>query len=333
MSVTPQSPIWTPQLEQTITTVNGQTVYGDVYFNITNEGDGTSRFNVYSLTYSTTFQLISGTFTIPGVPAGVGPRDTDVPTELLSRRGTLIGVIPLLNLSSNNTRTPITFSFPTNSYAISVVSFNKDYYVIPQPSGEPDNAVGIYKNPGSSIVRLPYRNALVINGIYDVSGGYRFDQLTTVLRMEINQAAYEPSMIGDDIYRFSKKSIVVPLTIIKSLTNIAIKPFSGASRYTIPNADANGIITREYLDGFIDLSFSQFATTNRKTLLDGSPEYGDVIYYLSLTTPPRTFQMANDNVTITNNRIAFKKVTVLPDGNHTLIPIKFLQEENPVYQR
>ena len=323
---------WTPQLEQSITIVNGQPVYGDVYFNITNEGDATTRFNVYSLSYSTTFTLISGTFTIPGVPVGVGPRDTDVPTELLSRRSTLIGVIPLLNLYSNNARTPITFSFPTNSYAVSVVSFNKDYYVIPQPSGSSNNDVGIYKNQGAANVRLPYRNALVINGIYDVSGGYRYDQISTILRMEINQAAYEPSMLGDDIHRFTKKSIVVPLTITKADTNIALKPFSGPNRYTIPNSDTNGIITREYLDGFIDLSFSQFATTTRKNVLDGSPDYIDIIYYLALTTP-RTFLYVNDNVKIAENRITFNKVTVLPDGTHIPIPIKFLQEETPLYKR
>lgn len=329
-----QSPIWTPQLEQTITIVNGQPVYGDVYFDITNESQETSRFNVYSLNYITTFQLIPGTFTIPGVPAGVGPRDTDVPSELVNMRGTLIGVIPLLNLSSNNTRSPITFSFPANSYAISVVTFNKDYYVIPQPSGSPDNAVGIYKYPGATNVRLPYRNALVINGIYDVSGGYRFDQRSVTLRMEIKQAAYEPSMVGDDIIRFSKKSIEVPITLTKAVTNIRLKPFSGVGDInTIRGCDVNGIITREYLDGVIDLSFSQFATTDRKTLLDGSPNYEDVIYYLSLTTPPRTFQFANDNVIIVDNKITFKKVTVLPDGNHSLITIKFLQEENPMYQR
>ena len=112
-------PIWTPPLKQ-------DNINGDVYFDTANEGTETTRFNVYSLNYSTTFTLISGTFTIPGVPAGVGPRDTDVPTELLNRRGTLIGVIPLINLYSNNNYTPITFSFPTNSEAISVVSFNKD---------------------------------------------------------------------------------------------------------------------------------------------------------------------------------------------------------------
>jgi hypothetical protein len=133
---------WTPALEQTIKVEP----YSPVYFNIANEGPGTTQFNVYSLSYSTTFQLISNTFTIPGVPAGAGPRNTDIPNELLTLRGqTLLGVIPLISLSSDNTRAPITFSFPTNSYAISVVSFAPDYYVIPQPSGDPANAVGIYK--------------------------------------------------------------------------------------------------------------------------------------------------------------------------------------------
>jgi hypothetical protein len=322
---------WTPQLEQTIKVEP----YSPVYFNTANEGPGTTQVNVYSLTYSTTFKLISGTFTIPGVPAGAVPRDTDVPTELLSLRGTtLLGVIPLISLSSDNTRAPITFSFPTNSYAISVVSFDRDYYVIPQPSGDSANAVGLYKISGAANVRLPYKNALVINGVYDVSGGYRYDQPSTTLRMEIKQAAYEPSGIGADTIRYLEKKIVVPLTLTKAATNIGIKPFSGAGAYTIPGSDSAGVITREYLDGFIDLSFSQFATTTRKNLSDGSPDYGDVIYYLTFT-PPRTFYFGGNerNVRITNNRIVFNKVTVSPDGTHTLILIKFLQEETPVYLR
>lgn len=199
---------WTPQLEQTITTGgDGQPVYGDVYFNITNESLETTRFNVYSLNYYTTFTLLPGTFTIPGIPAGVGPRNTDVPTELLSRRGTLIGVIPLINLSSNNRRNTITFAFPSNSYSISVVSFDRDYYVIPQPSGEPDNTVGIYKISGAVDVRLPYRNALVINGIYDVSGGFLYEQDRLTLRMEIKQSRYEASGINDDTVSYVEKRL------------------------------------------------------------------------------------------------------------------------------
>lgn len=328
------TPTWTPPLQQTIVTGgDGQPIYGDVYFNIANESSETTRFNVYSLNYSTTFTLISGTFTIPGVPAGVGPRNTDVPAELISRRGTLIGVIPLINLSSNNRLTPITFAFPTNSYSISVVSFATDYYVIPQPSGDPGNQVGIYKTPGALDVRLPYRNALVINGIYDVSGGFIYGQDSLTLRMEIKQSRYEASGIDDDTVTYAEKKIVVPLTLTKTATNIGIKPFSGLGDInTIPGSDANGIITREYLDGFIDLNFSQFATTDRIKLVDGSPDYGDVIYYLGVTLP-RTFTFENDTVVINNNRIAFKKVTILPDGTHSYIRINFLQEETPVYKR
>ena len=205
--------------------------------------------------------------------------------------------------------------------------------MIPQPSGDPGNQVGIYKTPGAIDVRLPYKNALVINGIFDVSGGFLYGQDRLTLRMEIKQSQYEASGMGDDTVSYIEKKIVVPLTLTKALTNIAIKPFSGLGDInTIPGSDTNGIITREYLNGFIDLNFSQFATTTRKTLLDGSPDYGDVIYYLGLTGT-RTFTLENDTVVINNNRIAFKKVTILPDGTHNLIRINFLQEETPVYKR
>ena len=76
---------WVPQLEQTVTTTNGVTTYGDVYFDTTGESGQTSRFNVYSLGYSTTFKLIEGTY-------------DNIPTEITSRRNTLIGVIPLINI-------------------------------------------------------------------------------------------------------------------------------------------------------------------------------------------------------------------------------------------
>lgn len=325
---------WIPSLQQTITGTPQQPIYGDVYFDIANEGTGTTRFNVYSLSYSTTFTLLPGTFTIPDIPPGSASRNTDVPVELLNLRSrTLIGVIPLINLYSNHRRTPITFAFPTNSYSISVVSFSGDYSVIPQPSGDPTNEEGIYKISGATDVRLPYNNALVINGVYDSSGGLLYGQDSMTLRMEIKQSAYEASGIDNDTVSYVEKKIVVPLTLTKAVTNLGIKPFSGDGDInTIPGSDPNGIITREYLDGFIDLSFSQFATTDRKKLVDGTPDYGDVIYYLELT-PPRTFTLENDTVVINNNRIAFKKVTILPDNTHTRIPIKFLQEETPVYKR
>jgi len=325
-------PGWFPPLEQSITTDgNGQPVYGDVYFNRTTEGL-TTRYNVYSLNYITTFTMVAGTFTIPNVPPGVGPRDTDVPIELVNMRKTLIGVIPLINLTSENKKTNIVFSFPTNNYAISVVSFDRDYYVIPQPSGLLDNAVHSYVNPGASSIRLPYRNALVINGVFDVSGGFVYGQTQAVFRMEMRQAAYQASGLDGDTISYQVRRIVVPITIRKAPTALAIKPFYGVGKYTVSNADINGIITREYLDGVFELRFSDFATTTRKNVNIGSDDLADIIYYLKMTDV-RTFQYTNDNISISGNKIMFKKVTVFADGTYNPIPIKFLQEETAIYER
>lgn len=325
-------PDWFPPLQQTITTdINGQTVYGDVFFDTTTEGH-TIRYNVYSLKYTTTFTLVPGTFTIPGVPEGSPPRDTDVPVELVNKRKTLIGVIPLINLTSSNKKSDIVFSFPTNNYAISVVTFDRDYYVIPQPSGLSDNAVEQYKNPGASSIRLPYRNALVINGVYDVSGGFVYGQTQAIFRMEMRQSAYQASGLVDDTVSYQLKKIVVPITLTKTPTSIDIKPFSGIGKYNITNSDTNGVITREYLDGVFELNFPDFATTTRKNVNTGTDDYDNIIYYLKLVDI-RTYQTSNDNVTITGNKILFKKVTLLADGTPSPIPIKFLQEETPIYER
>ena len=126
-------PTWTPSLQQ-------DSPGSDVYF----IGEYNHRYNIYSLSYITTFTLLPGTFTFPSTLPGAGYRDTDVPRELVDRRSTLIGVIPLINLTSNNFATPIRFSFPTNSFAVSVLSLDRDYYVIPQASGDPANL----PNPG-----------------------------------------------------------------------------------------------------------------------------------------------------------------------------------------
>lgn len=331
---TAPSPIWIPQLQQDVTTTNGQTIYGDVYF----LSEYNHRYNVYSLRYSTTFTLQPGTFTFP--ISGAGFRDTDVSSALTSRRSTLIGVIPLINLGTNNSKTPITFSFPTNNSAVSVISLEKDYYVIPQASGDPTNAVGIYKHPGAADIRLPYKNVLIINGVFDASGGTIFGQSSTMIRMEIKQAEYQATNVGDDTESFSEKKIMLPLTILRTDTNIAlVLPFTGRHPTTgvvssksnsVPNT--SGIITREYLDGSIDLHLSDFATTTRCAVTDGTPDYGNVIYYLSLTDT-RTFTYQNDYITIVGTKIVFRRSTTQPDGNDVTIPIKFLQEETPIYNR
>ena len=323
---------WIPQLEQTFTTTNGVTTYGDVYFDRTGESGSTSRFNVYSLRYSTTFTLISGTY-------------TNVPTELTSRRNTLIGVIPLINISrENNLRTPITFAFPSNNQSVDVVSFSQTYYVRPQLTSAGSNndnsyiASGITQPP--SDVSLPYNNALVVNGVYDVSGGgFTYGQNSILLRMEIRQAAHVASAtVGDgDEVSYDEKVIYVPITITKSLSSLTLKPFSGSGAYTILGSDTNGIITREYLDRFIDLKFSQFATTNRKKLFDGTEDTSEIVYYVTNKVgsgSSRNFTYTNEFVTINDTLVMFDKVTpILSDGTASSFPIYFLQEETAVYRR
>ena len=328
------APTWTPSLQQ-------DSPNSDVYFS----GDDNFRYNIYSLSYNTTFTLLPGTFTLPSTEPGAGYRDTDVPREIVSRRSTLIGVIPLINLTSDNINTPITFSFPTNSYTVSVVSLDRDYYVIPQPSGSNGNEAnsgGVYKNPGAADIRLPYRNILVINGIYDVSGGFRYDVTSTILRMEIKQAATAAGVSP----AYLEKKIFLPVTITKTRTDISHNPFTGIGSIkpssnpepttlalqtnSIP--DSNGNIVREYLNGYIDLNFTDFANTTRKNIQNGTPDYSQIEYYLSVALP-RVFTKSNDYIQITGNRITFKKSTILPTGLHYDLAIKFLQEETPMYQR
>lgn len=322
---------WIPQLEQSVTTTNGVTTYGDVYFDNTGEGGSRSRFNVYSLSYSTTFKLISGTY-------------ANIPTEITSRRNTLIGVIPLINISrANNLRTPITFAFPSNNQSAEIVSFSQTYFVSPQGTSVNANNDNYYSPSGTtqapSGVSLPYNNAILINGVYDVSGGgftYGLDSI--LLRMEIRQAAHVASVtVGDgDEVSYTEKVIYVPITITKSLSTLTLKPFSGSGAYTIPGSDANGIITREYLNGSIELIFSQFATTDRKILATGQPDTSEIIYYLNRVGAgsSRDFSYVNDYFTITNNRLTFRQVTpLLSDGTSSSIPIHFLQEETAIYRR
>jgi hypothetical protein len=330
-----QSSTWIPQLEQTVTTTNGVTTYGDVYFDTTGESGQTSRFNVYSLGYSTTFKLISGTY-------------ANVPTEITSRRNTLIGVIPLINISrANNFRTPITFAFPSNNISAEIVSFNQTYFVRPQgTSANAYNDNEYFSSSGTAPapdappgVSLPYNNAIVVNGVYDVSGGgFTYGQDSILLRMEIRQAAHVASVPVDDgdEVSYTQKVIYVPITITKSLSSLTLKPFSGSDAYTIRGSDTNGIITREYLEGSIELIFSQFATTTREILATGQPDTSEIIYYLNRLDPvsSRDFLYVNDYFTITNNRITFRKVTpLLSDGTPSSIPIHFLQEETAIYRR
>ena len=315
-------PTWSPSLQQDSPT-------GDVYF----VGEYGHRFNVYSLNYATTFTLLPGTFTYPSTLPGIGPRDTDIPASILAKRNSLIGFIPLINITSNNNYTPIRFSFPTNNFAVSIERLDRDYYVIPQASSDPANAPnpnGLYKNPGAEDVRLPYRNALLINGVYDNSGGFRYDQPSTTIPMEMKQAI--TTISGETL--FLDKTINVPLTISKAETDISLNtPFTGIGRSKLNSIpDSSGNIVREWLDGHIDLNFPDFARTTRKNIQTNGPDYGDIHYYLSLVLP-RTFNTSDEHLQISGNRITFKQSTQTSVSQLNPISIKFLQEETPVYKR
>ena len=328
---TPTTTIWTPNLKQD----NPDNIDnpGNVYFENTDVS-----YNIYALNYATTFKLLPGTFTIPSTEPGAGRRDTDIPASVYEKRQTLIGVIPLINLTSNNRHPdyPIRFSFPANNFAVYVEQLDRDYYVIPQSASGPENVEnegGLYKNPGADDVRLPYRHMLLINGVYDASGAFRYGQNSITVRMEMKQAAtpahFDPS--------YNEKKILVPLTISKSDTDISLRTFTGVGsnkNNSIPNA--SGEIVREWLDGGVDLNFADFAQTNRVNIQTGEPDYGDIEYYISLTGERTFVRVDNDKyIQISGNRITFLKSTetVPPTSTAVSIPIRILQEETPVYNR
>ena len=316
------TPTWSPPLAQG--TDNNGNEY--VYF----EYEPSIRYNVYSLGYDTTYRLQDGTYTI-----GNGSLATDVSSVITNLRSTMIGVVPLIRITSNNTNieTPIEYSFPTNSRSITVITLEKDYYVIPQAGG----STGLYRVPGAAEVILPYRNVLIINGVYDSTGGFNPYITNVTIPMQITQAASASS-------GFTQKQINLPITLTRVNTNLTIKTFGTAvgdynisdTRNKTPrltsNTDfLNGVITLEYTDGYYDLSFAEFATTTRKNVTNGTPDYTNVVYYV--TKRGDVFDISNDNITISDNRILFRKVTYNANNIYDSIPIKFYQVATPIYDR
>ena len=311
-------PSWSPPLAQ-------DPVTKVVYF----EYEPGIRYNVYSLGYPTTYTLQTGTYTY-----GNGSRVTDVSSAITNIRSTMIGVVPLIRITSNNTNpnTPITYSFPTNNYSMSIITLERDYYVIPQTGA----ATGLYRIPDAADVILPYRHALIINGIQDSSGGFLPSVSTITVPMEIRQDA------SNGVYL--EKKINLPITLTRTATNITIKSFDiSAGGYTISdprnktprlasNADfRNGVITLEYTNGYYDLSFAEFATTTRQNIADGTPDYTNVVYYL--TQRGAVFDISNDNIIINDNRILIRKVTYNANNQYDSIPIKFYHAATPMYDR
>ena len=309
------SPNWYPPLKQDPQT---EVVYFDNALGF--------RYNVYSLGYPTTYTLQTGTYTL-----GNGGVATDVSSAITKFRSTMIGVVPLIRITSDNSYSPINYSFPTNNYSISVVTLEKDYQVIPQlgPSS------GLYRNTGAAPLTLSYRHALIINGVFDPSGTYNPYEMSVTIPMEIKQE-------GGNGYL--EKKINLPITITKVDTNIGIKPiqFFGAlivkgedKRIKTPNDPNNAdykerVITLEYTDAYYDLIFPEFATTTRKNVANGTPDYTNIVYYITKNND--VFDLSNDYITINGNKILFRKVTPIINNVAITIPIKFYQAASPMYK-
>jgi len=314
------TPTWSPPLAQGTDSQGNEYVYF--------EYEPSIRYNVYSLGYDTTYRLQDGTYTI-----GNGSLATDVSSVITNLRSTMIGVVPLVRITSNNTdiETPIQYSFPPNNRSITVITLEKDYYVIPQAGG----STGLYRVPGAAEVILPYRNVLIINGVYDSTGSFSPYISTVTIPMQITQAA--SATLG-----FARKNINLPITLTRVKTNLTIKTFdttAGAYRISDPrnktprltsNTDfLNGVISLEYLDGYYDLSFAEFATTTRKNVANGNPDYTNVVYYV--TKRGDVFDISNDHITISDNRILFRKVTYNANNQYDSIPIRFYQDATSIY--
>ena len=310
-------PSWSPPLAQ-------DSPNDVVYF----EYEPGIRYNVYSLGYPTTYTLQTGTYTF-----GDGSRATDVSSAITNLRSTMIGVVPLIRITSTNMNsdTPIIYSFPTNNYSLSIITLEKDYYVIPQTGP----STGLYRLPDASNVILPYRHALIINGTQDSFGGFNPLISTVTIPMEISQGA-------SGVYL--EKKINLPIRLTRDVTTLTIKSFDmiaggyniSDSRNKTPRSASNqdflnGVITLEYLDGYYDLSFAEFATTTRKNVADGTTDYTNTVFYI--TQRGSLFDISNDNVLINGTRILIRKVTYNANNLYDSLAIKFYQAATPVYDR
>ena len=317
-------PAWSPPLAQ-------DSQNGPVYF----ETETNIRFNVYSLAYPTTYTLQPGTYTIPN---GITSRDTDISSAITNIRSTMIGVVPLIKITSTNNdpSTMINYSFPTNGYSISIITLEKDYYVIPQTGA----STGLYRIDGAGEIKLPYRNVLIINGVYNSTGGFTQSIQTVNVPMEIRQNATS---------NFLEKVINLPIIIRRDTTNITIRSFNslpGSYKISDPrnktpqntnsNDFINGIISIEYLDGYFDLSFAEFATTDRKNIENGNLDYTNVVYYISRTVSGSTETLVTENDYIRivdSSKILVRKATVDANNNDIPVKIKFYQAATPMYDR
>jgi hypothetical protein len=303
------SPIWTPNLQQV-----GPPNNCDV------DICGAAIAGKYNLGYQPTYKL---------KPIDVGRLPQSILTEY--NRTTGIGIIPLLNFYSTNTSTPIKWYCVDNSYAIVIKSLDQNYYVSAQGSTDVYNT-------------RPYNHVAIINGAYNGNGVFLKNGQNITVKVRIDQSG---GVVGDTTY--TDKSIQFPFTIIKIATSITLKSKETIlSNLSILGSRWAGfpIIQYEYYELMADLSFSQFATTDRILLSNGNTDYNNIKYYITRLVNPssgnETLVVKNDYISISNNNISLLNATYsynvtavdnLLAPQYFTIPIAFYQDEDAVYKQ
>jgi hypothetical protein len=306
--VLPPPPTWYPNLIQN---ANGNLdITGTTY-----PGD-----NTYNLSYSSTYTL--NDIDVQRLPPFIrGP----------NLRPTGIGVLPMIEITStnDNSNCPILYDCSDNRFAVTILHLDTQYFTAQQlPLNDPRYDSGNVK---------PYRDVIIINGLLDSSNSIYYNSDFITLTIYIKQAAG----ISSRNVSYAEKIVRFPFTITAVPTNISLKSITTTPLPSslLGSGGSGYIIEREYLQGSIDLSFAEFATTDRLLINGNGFDYSNIYYYLIQTTR-NIFVFQNEYVSIENNRITLLNATYSyninsPTDNPTYdeIPILFYQEASPAYKR
>jgi len=255
-----------------------------------------------------------------------------LPQSILTEynRQTGYGIIPLLNIFSNNTSTPLNWYCVDNSYAVIIKTLDQDYYVSAQGSNDVYNT-------------RPYKQIAIINGAYTKNGVFFKNGENITVKVRIDQSG---GVVGSTSY--TSKTIQFPFTIIKVSTNISLKTKETIlSNLSILGSRWAGfpIIQYEYSELIADLSFAQFATTDRLLMNNGNIDYRNIIYYITRFVTSNdnvSLVLKNDYIDISNNVVKLLNSTYsynvtavdnLLSPQYFSIPIAFYQEEDAVYKK
>ena len=311
--VLPPPPTWSPDLLQNSN--------GDLIIPTINNNSFWLERNIYALQYSTTIRLN---------PIDVARLPNDIRSSPYFR-STGVGVIPMIEIFSNNTNpnTPILYDCPGNSNALTFVHLNEEYITGQLiPTNDP-------RYRPEYIGR--YRDVVIINGLIDENNTIIRDADSLTLTVFIRQAA-GTSLDG---LTYVEKVVYFPFTITLTPTIINLKSIATTPlpQSLLGPGGSGYIIQREYLDLPLDLSFSQFATTSRKSIRNDADDYTNVYYYLFQSSRDN-FILQNEYISIQNNRINFLNATYAYNVNsitdtpvYNEIPILFYQESTAFYKR